>query len=85
MEISRKIIQVIFLFYFFIVLSLAVLPPFVSIWNQINPHVLGLPFAQFSILAFAFALGGGLVAWYLAEERLNKKESIVRSRRMSND
>lgn len=71
--------------YFVVILALAVLPPFVAVWNRINPHVLGLPFAQFSILAFAAALSGGLVAWYVTEGKLNKDEALERARSILHD
>jgi hypothetical protein len=69
-----------FLTYFVIVLGPAILPPFVGRWNRIDPHVIGLPFAQFAILLFAILLSGGLIAWYVLEGQLNTKEKNKRMR-----
>lgn len=85
MKFLRNRIQLIALCYLAAILSFAVLPPFVGVWNRIHPHIFGFPFAQFSILAFAAALSGGLVVWYVSEGRLNRKESIARARSMSNE
>lgn len=85
MKNPRSTLQIVALSYFTVILGIAVLPPSVAVWNQINPHIFGLPFAQFSILAFAAALSSGLVAWYAIEGELNKKEAIERARIISNE
>ena len=82
---QRKRLQLAFVSYFVCVLGVAILPPIVDIWNRVTPHVLGLPFSQFVILALAVLLSVGLVAWYDLDGRLDQHEAALRAGSSSRD
>lgn len=67
-----------FLSYFAVVLGCAVFPPVIRLWNRIDPHVLGLPFAQATVIAISVLLTGGLALWFILEGRLNVEERSAR-------
>ena len=64
--------------YFFVVLACAIFPPIMPLWNKIEPHVFGLPFAQFSILVFSVLLIVGFLVWFVLEGKLNEQETMRR-------
>jgi len=77
---QRKKLYLGFAIYFITVLCIAVFPPFVSFWNKLEPHILGLPFAQFTVISLALFFISGLLSWFILEGRLNKEESAKRQR-----
>ena len=77
---QRKKLYIGFSIYFITILSFATFPPFVALWNTLEPHVFGLPFAQFSVILIAIGLIGGLLAWFSLEGRLNVQERGQRER-----
>jgi hypothetical protein len=42
--------------------------------DKIEPHVLGLPFFQFCLLASCFLMAFGLMAWFLLECRIENRQ-----------
>ena len=63
-----------FAVYFIILGALMTFPPILSIIDTIEPHILGLPRAQFFILFVAVMIALGLMAFYLAEARIEDRE-----------
>ncbi len=85
MKKQRGRLQFVFLVYFGIVLGLTIFPPAVRQWNQIHPHIFGLPLAQFCILLFAIMLSAGLILWYILEGQIDAKEAEERARSQSRE
>jgi len=75
---KRKQLYLVYIIYFVAVLLLAVFPPIVDLWNKINPHILGLPFAQFTVICISVLLIIGLTTWYYFEGKLNVVERGIR-------
>ena len=80
MKSQRRQLQSMFLAYFAVVMTLAVFPPAVEVWNRVHPHILGLPLSQFCILLFACLLSAGLVLWYFLDGRVDEREAAERAR-----
>lgn len=70
---NRKILYGIFAVYFLALYALMAFPPILAAIDTIEPHILGLPTAQFFILFDACMFAFGLMAFYLIEYRLEDK------------
>jgi len=77
---NRAKLYIRFLIYFTAVLIVAVFPPIVDLWNQIEPHIFGLPLAQISVITIAVLMIFGLMLWFFLEGRLNEAEKKLRQR-----
>jgi len=75
---NRRTLYLCFGVYFFIVLTIAVFPPIVNLWNKIDPHILSLPFSQATVIFIACLLIVGLLSWFLLEGVLNAREKAKR-------
>lgn len=70
---SRRVLYLIFSIYFLAVFALVTFPPLLAIIDTIEPHILGLPCAQFFILFSSIMTVLGLMAFYLIEYRIEDK------------
>lgn len=77
---TRKKLYMGFALYYAALLMMTVFPPIVELWNTINPHVLGFPFAQFMVILISLLLAAGLVLWFYLEGNLNNKERAIREK-----
>lgn len=64
---TKKTLYILASIYFIITFGFIIFPPIVSMIDKIEPHVLGLPFFQFCLLASCFLMAFGLIAWFLLE------------------
>lgn len=71
---NRKRLYKYFFGYFVIVMAFAVIPQSISFWNRVDPHMLGLPFAQMAVIVFAILLILGLASLFVLEGVLNDRE-----------
>lgn len=77
---KRKKMYIRFSIYFLIVLAYTIFPPLVSLWNKLEPHVLGLAYAQFTVIVCSLLLCAGLFFWFKLEGKLNDEEKAMRER-----
>ena len=70
---SRKILYGIFAVYFLALYAIMAFPPILATIDKIEPHILGLPCAQFFILFDAVMFALGLMVFYLIEYRMEDK------------
>ena len=77
---KRKQMYIGFSIYFLIVFAYIVFPPFVSLWNKLEPHILGLAYAQFTVILCSLLLCAGLFLWFKLEGKLNAEEKAMRER-----
>lgn len=70
---TRRILYTIFAIYFLALYALMAFPPILAIIDTIEPHILGLPCAQFFILFDSVMFALGLMAFYLIEYRMEDK------------
>lgn len=71
---TKKTLYLLASIYFIITFGFIVFPPTVSMIDKIEPHVFGLPFFQFCLLASCFAMAIGLIVWFLIECRIENKQ-----------
>ena len=77
---KRKQLYAVFIGYFVILLGLTISPVSIAYWNRLEPHIFGLPFAQFMVILFSLLLIIGLLIWFVLEGKLNEKERVMRER-----
>lgn len=71
---TKRTLYIIASIYFLITFGFITFPPIVSRIDKIEPHVLGLPFFQFCLLASCFLMAFGLIAWFLLEAKIENKQ-----------
>lgn len=75
---ERKRLYIFFVSYFLVLMCITVLPPVVGLWNTIEPRILGLPFAQLTVIVLALLFCLGLLGWFRLEGKLNTREKRLR-------
>ncbi|MDR2162678.1 MAG: hypothetical protein LBO70_01855 [Clostridiales Family XIII bacterium] len=71
---TKKALYTLSAIIFILLMAFITLPPVTKMLERVEPHILGMPFFQFFLLAVPVTLACWLIVWFLLECRIEDRE-----------